>query len=69
MEYTVGLIAMVTLFDFYNRAARSLCLPIVMNSNVIVDLPSLSMHSQDVNIQTALDINSIHARNLELWLN
>ena len=37
-----------------------------MNANVIVDLPSLSIHSQDVNIQTALDINSVHARNLEL---
>ena len=54
MANTVGLIAMVTLFNFYNRAAVRL--PIVMNANVIVDLPSLSMH----------DINSIHARNLEL---
>lgn len=28
----------------------------------IVDLPSRSTHSQDVNIQTALVINSIHVR-------
>lgn len=64
MANIVGLIAMVTLFNFYNRAAVRL--PIVMNAYVIVDLPSLSMHSQDVNMRTALDINIIHARNLEL---
>ena len=64
MANTVGLIAMVPLFNFYNRAAVRL--PIVMNANVIVDLPSRFTHSQDFNIRTALDINSIHARNVEL---